>query len=146
MPLIESRAPGDPLILFRRWFREAQRRGSPQPDAITLATADARGAPSARMVLFKGIIRLPATRGALPPHPVGRVAPLAQRAQPGGEIRASNSEGFVFYSNYDSRKGRDLAANNRAALVFYWPDTRHQVRVSGRVSRLPRAASVAYFH
>ena len=53
---------------------------------------------------------------------------------------------FVFYSNYESRKGRDLAANNRAALVFFWPATSHQVRVSGRVSRLPRAASAAYFH
>ncbi len=112
MPLIESRAPADPLVLFRRWFREAQRKGAPQPDAITLATADSRGAPSARMVLFKGL--------------------------DGGR--------FLFYSNYDSRKGRDLAANNRAALVFYWSATRHQVRVSGRVSRLPRAASAAYFH
>ena len=53
---------------------------------------------------------------------------------------------FLFYSNYESRKGRDLAANNRAALVFYWSLTRHQVRVSGRVSRLSRAVSTAYFH
>src|SRR4029077_4199529 len=53
---------------------------------------------------------------------------------------------FLFYSNYGSRKGRDLAANNRAALVFFWSVTRHQVRVSGRVSRLPRAESIAYFH
>ncbi len=112
MALIESRAPADPLVLFRRWFREAQRKGAPQPDAITLATADSRGAPSARMVLFKGL--------------------------DGGR--------FLFYSNYDSRKGRDLAANNLAALVFFWSVTRHQVRVSGRVSRLPRAASAAYFH
>ena len=133
MPLIESRAPADPLTLFRRWYREAARKGAPQPDAIALATADAHGAPSARMVLFKGIVHLPATRGG-------------RREAPGGEIRASNSEGFVFYSNYESRKGRDLAANNRAALVFYWSVTRHQVRVSGRVSRLPRAASIAYFH
>ena len=53
---------------------------------------------------------------------------------------------FLFYTNYESRKGRDLAANNRAAIVFYWSVTRHQVRVSGRVSRLSRAASAAYFH
>ena len=112
MPLIESRAPADPLVLFRRWFRAAQRKGSPQPDAIALATADARGAPSARMVLFKGL----------------------------------DADRFFIYSNYGSRKGRDLAANNRAALVFYWSATSHQVRVSGRVSRLPRAASAAYFH
>jgi pyridoxamine 5'-phosphate oxidase len=112
VPLIEPRVPTDPLVLFRRWFREAQREGAPQPDAITLATADARGVPSARMVLYKGI----------------------------------EKERFLFYSNYESRKGRDLTANNRAALVFFWSVTRHQVRVSGRVNRLPRAASAAYFH
>jgi pyridoxamine 5'-phosphate oxidase len=112
MPLVESRMPADPLALFRRWYREAERKGSLQPDAIALATADARGAPSVRMVLFKGI----------------------------------DNDRFVFFTNYGSRKGRDLAANNRAALVFYWPVTRHQVRVSGRVAKLPRAASAAYFH
>src|SRR5712692_1444253 len=112
MTLVEARAPANPLVLFRRWFREAQRAGSPQPDAVALATADAHGAPSARMVLFKGM----------------------------------EKEGFLFYSNYGSRKGRDLASNRQAALVFYWPATGHQVRVSGRVSRLPRAASAAYFH
>ena len=112
MPLLESKAPPDPLTLFRRWYREAQGERAPQPDAIALATADARGAPSARMVLFKGM----------------------------------EKERVLFYSNYGSRKGRDLASNRRAALVFYWPATGHQVRVSGRVSRLPRAASAAYFH
>lgn len=112
MALLEARAPADPLVLFRRWYRDAERKGAPQPDAIALATADARGAPSVRMVLFKGV----------------------------------EGDGFVFYSNYESRKGRDLAANNRAAIVFYWSATRHQVRASGRVSRLSRADSTAYFH
>src|SRR5712692_4389404 len=112
MALLESRAPADPLVLFRRWYREAERAGALQPEAIALATADARGAPSVRMVLFKGVDK-------------GK---------------------FLFYTNYESRKGRDLAANHRAALVFYWPITRHQVRVSGRVGKLPRAASMAYFH
>src|SRR5712691_4191141 len=112
MPLVESRVPTDPLVLFQRWYREAERKGALQPDAVALATAGARGAPSVRMVLFKGL----------------------------------ENDGFVFYSNYESRKGRDLAANNRAAVVFYWSATRHQVRVSGRVSKLSRAASTAYFH
>jgi pyridoxamine 5'-phosphate oxidase len=53
---------------------------------------------------------------------------------------------FVFYTNTESRKGTDLATNNSAALVFYWSVTRHQVRVSGKVARLPHAASAAYFH
>jgi pyridoxamine 5'-phosphate oxidase len=111
MPLLESRAPADPIVLFRRWYREAERAGAPQPDAMTLATAGAGCAPSARMVLFKGI-----ENGA-----------------------------FLFFSNYESRKGRDLALNKRAALVFYWSVTRHQVRISGTVKQVDRAASLAYF-
>ena len=112
MALLESRAPGDPLVLFRRWYREAERAGAPQPEAMTLATASDECTPSARMVLLKGV--------------------------EGGA--------FLFYSNYGSRKGRDLATNSRAALVFYWPVTRHQVRVSGTVRRASREASLEYFH
>jgi pyridoxamine 5'-phosphate oxidase len=52
---------------------------------------------------------------------------------------------FLFYTNYDSRKGRDLSHDRRAALVFYWPVTRHQVRVYGTVHKLTRAASAEYF-
>jgi pyridoxamine 5'-phosphate oxidase len=112
MPLLESRAPAEPIVLFRRWYREAERAGAPQPEAMTLATAGAGCAPSARMVLFKGL----------------------------------EAGAFLFFSNYESRKGRDLTANKRAALVFYWSVTRHQVRISGTVRRLSRAASLAYFH
>ena len=112
MPLLESRAPSEPMALFRRWYREAERAGAPQPDAMTLATAGPGCTPSARMVLFKGI--------------------------EGGA--------FHFYSNYESRKGRDLDANGKAALVFFWSVTRHQVRATGTVRRLGRAASLAYFH
>jgi pyridoxamine 5'-phosphate oxidase len=53
---------------------------------------------------------------------------------------------FLFFSNYESRKGRDLSVNRRAALVFYWAVTQHQVRVSGTVRRLGRTASLDYFH
>ena len=53
---------------------------------------------------------------------------------------------FVFYTNYESRKGRDLATSNNAAIVFFWSVTRHQVRVSGTVRKVSRAASLAYFH
>jgi pyridoxamine 5'-phosphate oxidase len=108
--MLESRAPADPLILFRRWYLEAQEAGAPQPDAMTLAT-NGRPGPSARMVLFKGL----------------------------------EEDAFTFYTNYESRKGRDLATGNRAALVFHWSVTRHQVRVSGTVRKLTRAASLAYF-
>ncbi|OLB90786.1 MAG: pyridoxamine 5'-phosphate oxidase [Chloroflexi bacterium] len=52
---------------------------------------------------------------------------------------------FIFYSNYDSRKGRDLSHDRRAALVFYWSAMRHQVRVYGVVRKLKREESAAYF-
>jgi pyridoxamine 5'-phosphate oxidase len=110
LPLLESEAPRDPLVLFRRWYAEAEKAGAPQPDAMALATSGPRG-PSARMVLFKGI----------------------------------EDGSFLFYSNLASRKGADLAVDNRAAVVFYWFATRHQVRVSGTTRRLSRAASAEYF-
>ena len=53
--------------------------------------------------------------------------------------------GFVFYSNYHSRKGREIAENPNAALTFYWPDLEKQVRVEGKLSRLTRQESDAYF-
>jgi pyridoxamine 5'-phosphate oxidase len=112
MPLNESRAPSEPMTLFRRWFRQAERAGALQPDAMTLATTGRGGTPSARMVLFKGL----------------------------------EDGAFLFYSNYESRKGRELAANRKAALVFFWSATRHQVRVFGTVRRLSRATSLDYFH
>ena len=110
MPLLESKAPPDPLALFRRWYREAEAAGAPQPDAMALATAGDDG-PSVRMVLFKGL----------------------------------DDGSFRFYSNYESRKGRDLAQDNRAAIVFYWFQTHHQVRASGTVRRVSRSDSLEYF-
>jgi pyridoxamine 5'-phosphate oxidase len=96
----------DPLEEFRRWHAEA---GSPDP--MALATADADGAPSVRMVLLKG----------------------------------ADEQGFVFFTGYDSRKGHDLAANPRAALLFYWAEPGRQVRVEGGVERLAAQESDAYF-
>jgi pyridoxamine 5'-phosphate oxidase len=112
MGLIEAEMPRDPLALFTAWYRQAAEVGVLQPEAMTLATAGARGEPSARMVLFKGV----------------------------------EDGSFLFYTNYGSRKGRDLAANKRAALVFHWPQARHQVRASGTVGRLSQQNSEDYFH
>src|SRR5438270_8834010 len=111
MPLDESAMPRDPYELFDKWFKQAGVAGAPQPDAMTLATVNARGEPSARMVLFKGL----------------------------------EDGAFLFYTNHGSRKGRDLAGNRRAALVFYWPQVRHQVRAAGTVRKLSRAAFAEYF-
>lgn len=54
--------------------------------------------------------------------------------------------GFIFYTNYESAKGRELDANPEAELLFYWPELERQVRIHGRVERLPRELSAAYFH
>jgi pyridoxamine 5'-phosphate oxidase len=61
-------------------------------------------------------------------------------------LKGVDKRGFQFFTNYESRKGRELAANRRAALVFYWREASRQVRVSGRVSKLPPEESDAYFH
>src|SRR6185312_9178090 len=101
----------DPLAQFAAWLDEAIRAEAPEPTAMTLATADAQGRPSARIVLLKGI----------------------------------DARGFVFYTHYDSAKGRDLAANPRAALVWFWAPLERQARVEGSVEVVDAAASDAYF-
>lgn len=60
-------------------------------------------------------------------------------------LKSFNAEGFVFYTNYESRKGAELAANPRATLLFYWPDLERQVRIAGSVKRVSREESEAYF-
>src|SRR5579862_9055228 len=58
-------------------------------------------------------------------------------------LKGVDERGFIFYTNYESRKGRELAGNRRAALVFYWEPLHRQVRVEGRVSKLSAAESDA---
>lgn len=60
-------------------------------------------------------------------------------------LRGVEEDGFVFYTNYASRKGRELAANPHAALVFHWGDQERQVRIEGTVRRTSRERSRAYF-
>jgi pyridoxamine 5'-phosphate oxidase len=60
-------------------------------------------------------------------------------------LKGVDDGGFVFFTNYESRKARELAENPRAALILYWSPIRRQVRVTGRVERLPAAESEAYF-
>jgi pyridoxamine 5'-phosphate oxidase len=61
-------------------------------------------------------------------------------------MRGLDERGLVFYTNYESRKGGELAANPYAALLFYWPPLGRQVRIEGPVARVPAAESDAYFH
>lgn len=109
-PLREEDVDPDPLRQFQRWFREAADAGERAPEAMAVATADAAGAPSVRMVLLKG----------------------------------ADARGFVFYTNYDSRKGNELAENPRAALMFYWDSLGRQVRIEGRVEPVSAEETAAY--
>ena len=123
----------DAIVQFQKWFQQASgSRGgrlrkflislyksillipkteSLDLNAMTLATADRNGKPSARIVLLKGL----------------------------------DQRGFIFYTNYNSRKGRELAENPEAALVFYWPEQERQVCVAGTVSKVEPTESEAYF-
>lgn len=109
--LDEQHAPGDPLVLFDRWFQDAVAANLPLPESMNLATITVEGKPAARVVLLKAV----------------------------------EDGGFVFYTNYDSRKGRELAANSDAALTFHWAPLERQVRVEGRVTRVSAETSDAYF-
>lgn len=60
-------------------------------------------------------------------------------------LKQFDARGFVFYTNYESRKGRELSANPHAALLFWWPRSEQQVRIEGTVNKISRAASEAYF-
>ena len=73
-------------------------------------------------------------------------------ASPSGEpsvrtvlLKVIDASGFVFFTQYDSAKGRDLAQNPRAALLFYWAELERQVRIAGQVTRVARDVSEAYF-
>ncbi|MDP9487375.1 MAG: pyridoxamine 5'-phosphate oxidase [Actinomycetota bacterium] len=73
-------------------------------------------------------------------------------ATPGGKpsarvvlLKGFDERGFVFYTNYEGRKGEELGRNPRAALVFYWGELERQVRIEGRASRVPERESDAYY-
>jgi pyridoxamine 5'-phosphate oxidase len=106
--------PANPLEVAAAWLEQARvDAAQPNPNAMVLATVDARGQPSARVVLCKEIA-----------------------------VR----DGFIkFYTNYQSRKGRELEANRRAAVVFHWDHRHRQVRAEGRVEPLSEAENDAYF-
>jgi pyridoxamine 5'-phosphate oxidase len=109
--LSEHEASPDPHDQFARWLDEAVRAAVPEPNAMTLATVDADGRPSGRVVLLKSF----------------------------------DARGFVFHTNYESRKGRDLAGNPAVSLLFFWPELERQVRIDGTATRVPAEESDAYF-
>jgi pyridoxamine 5'-phosphate oxidase len=109
--LDERSVDRDPHRQFEEWFQAAVAAGVPEPNAMTLATVDARGRPAARIVLLKD-------------HDV---------------------RGFTFYTNYESRKGRELATRPFAALVFFWVELERQIRIEGAIEPVDSAAADVYF-
>jgi len=109
--LSEAQADPDPVRQFERWFGDALRAKIPLANAMTLATVTPSGAPSARIVLLKGV----------------------------------ESGGFVFFTNYASRKGRELERRAAACLLFLWSDLERQVRIDGNVEKVTAAESDAYY-
>ncbi|MEG0821052.1 MAG: pyridoxamine 5'-phosphate oxidase [Burkholderiaceae bacterium] len=109
--LDEEQSDPNPIRQFSRWWEEALKSDVLEANAMTLATADLAGRPSARTVLIKDF----------------------------------DQRGFVFYTNYLSRKGEDLAANPQASLLFFWPELERQVEINGRVERVSDADSDEYY-
>ena len=109
--LSETDVLHDPVAQFAVWFEEALSSRLIEPNAMTLATADRAGRPSARTVLLKGF----------------------------------DKQGFVFYTNYGSRKGQNLEENHQAALLFTWLELERQIRIEGAVEKVSQEESLAYF-
>jgi pyridoxamine 5'-phosphate oxidase len=109
--LTELDVAANPIDQFTTWWNEAIASNIDEVNAMTLATADASGCPSARIVLLKGV----------------------------GE------NGFEFFTNYESKKGKEMAANNNVALVFFWKELERQIRIEGTVSKLSEVESDTYF-
>lgn len=100
-----------PMEQFAQWFDEALAVPVQNVNAMTLATADADGKPSVRIVLLKSFDEM----------------------------------GFVFYTNYQSRKAEQLASNPHAAFVFFWVECERQICIEGKVSKVSAEVSDAYF-
>lgn len=109
--LDEADALASPLDFFKLWFDQALNADLPEPNAMTLATVNAQGRPSARIVLIKGL----------------------------------DARGITFFTNYESRKGRELAQNPHAAILFHWTELERQVRIEGRVEKCSPEESDAYY-
>lgn len=103
--------PKDPFAFFQEWFAKAQASEPNDPNAMNVATVDAEGRPSSRMVLLKDY----------------------------------DENGFVFYTNLESRKGREIAGNSNVALNFHWKSLRRQVRIEGVAESVTDAEADEYY-
>lgn len=117
--LPEMRA--NPFDQFQAWFAAAEKSEPSDPNAFTLATATPDGRPAARVLLMRGLD-----------------APEAPN-------RGAPDRGFVFYTNTESRKGTELAANPRAAMLFHWKSQARQIRIEGKIQPGTAAEADAYY-
>ena len=107
---------GEPFLLFKTWFAEASEKEPNDPNAMALATVDKAGMANVRMVLLKGL-----------------------------DDAGHERRGFVFYTNLESAKGREIAEHPQAALVFHWKSLRQQVRVRGPLAPVSAVEADDYF-
>lgn len=109
-------ASDDPFQLFGQWFAEAKNSEPNDPNAMALATVDPSGLPNVRMVLLKGVDEAP-----------------------------GDDRGFVFYTNLESAKGRELQASRKAACVLHWKSLARQIRFRGPVTPVSAQEADDYY-
>lgn len=109
--LSEADVNKNPIKQFADWWDEAIDSNIEEANAMTLATVNEQGYPSARIVLLKGF----------------------------------NENGFVFFTNYESRKGKSLLLNPKASIVFFWKELERQIRIEGIAEKISEEESTAYF-
>ena len=132
--LRRSDLEADPFAQFRKWFDQA------------VGTRAGGRLRKIGIALYKSLLMM---SGNEPGDVNAATLATADKAgRPSARmvlLKGLDERGFIFYTNYDSRKGRELAENPRAALVFYWAGLERQVCVTGEVTRLPREESENYF-
>jgi len=140
----------DPLTLFEVWFGEAKIHEPNDPNAMALATVDETGLPNVRMVLLKGVdaaITGMEKQEAVSGEATNRESKSKTR---GGEWRSHEQGmekiGFVFYTNYQSAKGKELLGSEKAALCFHWKSLRRQVRLRGVIEQVSDNEADDYYH
>jgi pyridoxamine 5'-phosphate oxidase len=101
----------NPITQFNQWFNEALSSKVLEPNAMNVATINAQGRPTSRIMLLKGI----------------------------------EGNKFQFFTNYQSKKGRELENNPAVALTFFWPELERQIRIEGIAQRVEASVSETYF-
>ncbi|APH58518.1 Pyridoxamine 5'-phosphate oxidase [Granulibacter bethesdensis] len=107
----------DPFAAFSQWMGDARGAEPNDPNAMTLATVSSSGVPSARIVLLRSVDAAE--------HP---------------------ERGFVFFTNTESRKGMEIAANPQVALLFHWKSLGRQIRIEGKAIPVAAEEAESYFH